>query len=147
MTQHLIAALAALALIPITDQNSARDQQGNISIQFKQFGVGLSFTPVVISPGRISLQLSSEVSELTNTGSFVLPGSQGTGLTIPALSVRRTETTVELPSGGSFELLSRLVISYFLAPSEHVDLGESESARTFINTFILPAFEAALIRS
>ena len=81
---------------------AGRDQQGNVSIQFKQFGVGLSFTPVVLSPGRISLQLSSEVSELTNTGSFILSGANGTGLTIPALSVRRAQTTVELPSGGSF---------------------------------------------
>jgi pilus assembly protein CpaC len=83
---------------------AGRDQQGNISIEFKQFGVGLSFTPVVISPGRISLQLSSEVSELTNTGAFTLQGANGVGtaVTIPALSVRRTETTVELPSGGSF---------------------------------------------
>jgi len=45
------------------------------------------------------------------------------------------------------ELLARLVISYFLAPSDHVDLGNAESARTFITTFILPAFHAALIRS
>jgi pilus assembly protein CpaC len=83
---------------------AGRDQQGNISIEFKQFGVGLSFTPVVISPGRISLQLSSEVSELTNTGAFTLQGANGAGtsVVIPALSVRRTETTVELPSGGSF---------------------------------------------
>jgi len=40
------------------------------------------------------------------------------------------------------ELLSRLVISYFLAPSDHVDLGDAESARQFISTFILPAFES-----
>ncbi len=45
------------------------------------------------------------------------------------------------------ELLARLVISYFLAPSDQVDLGDAESARTFITTFILPAFTAALIRS
>ena len=50
-------------------------------------------------------------------------------------------------SAALVELLSRLVISYFLAPSQHVDLGDTDSARTFINTFILPAFEAALIRS
>lgn len=50
-------------------------------------------------------------------------------------------------SAALVELLSRLVISYFLAPSDHVDLGDPESARTFINTFILPAFQAALIRS
>ncbi len=45
------------------------------------------------------------------------------------------------------ELLSRLVISYFLAPSDQVDLGEPESARTFIQTFILPAFQPSLTRS
>lgn len=45
------------------------------------------------------------------------------------------------------ELLARLVISYFLAPSDHVDLGNPESAATFIRTFITPAFEASLIRS
>ena len=45
------------------------------------------------------------------------------------------------------ELLSRLVISYFLAPSDHVDLGEPDSARTFIQTYILPAFQPSLTRS
>ena len=50
-------------------------------------------------------------------------------------------------SAALVELLSRLVISYFLAPSQHVDLGDPESARAFITTFILPAFDAALIRS
>ncbi len=83
----------------------SRDRDGNVTIEFKQFGVGLSFTPVVLSAGRISLQVSTEVSELTNTGSFTLQGSNNNnGLTIPALSVRRTQTTVELPSGGSFAI-------------------------------------------
>ncbi len=82
---------------------ASRDRDGNITVDFKQFGVGLSFTPVVVAPGRISLQLATEVSELTNTGSFTLSGGSTTqGLTIPALSVRRTATTIELPSGGSF---------------------------------------------
>jgi pilus assembly protein CpaC len=83
-----------------------RDQQGNVSITFKQFGVGLAFTPVVMSGGRISLQVSTEVSELTNTGAFTLSGANGNGtaVTIPALNVRRAETTVELPSGGSFAI-------------------------------------------
>ena len=45
------------------------------------------------------------------------------------------------------ELLARLVISYFLAPSDHVDLGDAESARTFIATFILPAFQPTSIRN
>ncbi len=80
----------------------SRDRDGNVTVQFKQFGVGLAFTPVVLDKGHISLQVSTEVSELTNTGAFKLAGSLGTdGLTIPALAVRRAETTVELPSGGS----------------------------------------------
>jgi pilus assembly protein CpaC len=83
----------------------SRDRDGNVTIEFKPFGVGLSFTPVVLSAGRISLQVSTEVSELTNTGAFTLQGSTSTnGLTIPALSVRRTSTTVEVPSGGSFAI-------------------------------------------
>ena len=82
---------------------ASRDRDGNVTVEFKPFGVGLSFTPVIVAPDRISLQISSEVSELTNTGSFTLSGgSAGAGLTIPALQVRRTATTVELPSGGSF---------------------------------------------
>jgi pilus assembly protein CpaC len=82
---------------------ASRDRDGNVTVVFKQFGVGLSFTPVVLSSGRISIQLSSEVSELSNTGSFLMQGAtSANGLNIPALSVRRTETTIELPSGGSF---------------------------------------------
>lgn len=98
---------------------AGRDQQGNVSIQFKQFGVGLSFTPVVLSENRISLQLSTEVSELTNTGAFTLSGGTVTdpntgqtitvpGVTIPALNVRRAQTTIELPSGGSFAIAGLL---------------------------------------
>ncbi|HEX2593203.1 MAG TPA: type II and III secretion system protein family protein, partial [Rhizomicrobium sp.] len=93
---------------------ASRDRDGNVTVQFKQFGVGLSFTPVVLSEGRISLQVSTEVSELSNAGSFTLGGGTVTntdgsitavqGLTIPALTVRRAETTVELPSGGSFAI-------------------------------------------
>lgn len=82
---------------------AGRDTSGNVSIVFKQFGVGLSFTPVVLSSGRISLQFSTEVSELTNTGAYTLTATATTSAqTIPALSVRRAESTVELPSGGSF---------------------------------------------
>jgi pilus assembly protein CpaC len=80
----------------------AKDNQGNITVEFKDYGVGLSFTPVVLSSGLISLQLSSEVSELSTAGSILLQGSAGGNLNIPALAVRRTQTTVELPSGGSF---------------------------------------------
>jgi len=80
----------------------SRDRDGNVTVAYKQFGVGLAFTPVVLDKGHISLQVSTEVSELTNTGAFsVSGGGFNNGLTIPALAVRRAETTVELPSGGS----------------------------------------------
>lgn len=65
------------------------------TIEFKPFGVGLGFTPVVLSEGRISLRVSTEVSELTQENS-----NNG----IPSLKVRRADTTIELPSGGSMVL-------------------------------------------
>ena len=68
-------------------------------IEFKSFGILLTFTPVVLSSGLISLKLSTEVSSLnfdTDLGALKIANS---GI-IPALDVRRTETTVELPSGG-----------------------------------------------
>jgi pilus assembly protein CpaC len=84
---------------------------GKISVEFKPFGVGLAFTPVVLSAGRISLKLSTEVSELTSEGAFATGDRSYVdangqtqvvrGITIPALQVRRAETTVEMPSGGA----------------------------------------------
>jgi pilus assembly protein CpaC len=66
------------------------------TIQFKKFGVSLGFTPVVLSEGRISLKVSTEVSELSTEGALV---SQN--VTIPSIRTRRADTTVEIPSGGS----------------------------------------------
>ena len=80
-----------------------RDQDGNIIIEFKPYGVGLGFTPVVLSEGRISVKVSTEVSELTNEGAL-----QVTGLSIPGLAVRRAETTVELASGESLMIAGLL---------------------------------------
>lgn len=85
-----------------------RDDKGNILIQFKPFGVRLAFRPIVLSPGRISLQLSTEVSELTNEGAFTLGGTAANALVIPALAVRRANSTVELPSGGSLMIAGLL---------------------------------------
>jgi pilus assembly protein CpaC len=82
-----------------------------ITIEFKPYGVGLSFTPVVLSEDRISLKVSTEVSELTSQGAFqgaarTVTNSDGEtqiiqGVTLPALTVRRAESVLELPSGGS----------------------------------------------
>ena len=85
------------------------DQTGKISIEFKPYGVGLGYTPVVLSGGRISLKISTEVSELSSLGAFtVAAGSASTALTVPGLSVRRAETTVEIPSGGSLMIAGLL---------------------------------------
>jgi pilus assembly protein CpaC len=70
--------------------------EGSISVEFKPFGVGLSFTPLVLSEGRISMKISTEVSELTNEGAVSLGP-----ITVPGLKVRRANSTIELPSGGS----------------------------------------------
>jgi len=120
----------------------SRDQYGNITVAFKDFGVGLTFTPVVQSENRISLQLATEVSELTNTGAFLLNGSAGNlggALNIPALAVRRAETTVELPSGGSFAIAGLLqhttkqVIDGFPGLKEMPVLGALFRSRDFQN--------------
>jgi pilus assembly protein CpaC len=72
------------------------DNNGTPSVQFKPFGVGLDFTPVVLSDGRISLRVRTEVSELSQDGALRVGSA-----VLPGLKVRRAETTLELPSGGS----------------------------------------------
>ncbi len=75
---------------------TGRDQDGNITITYKPFGVSLSFTPVVLNEGRISLHVKTEVSELSSENAVQL-----SGLTLPSIVVRRSESVMELPSGGS----------------------------------------------
>ncbi|QCI95309.1 type II and III secretion system protein family protein [Novosphingobium sp. EMRT-2] len=70
---------------------------GTTSVEYKRYGVSLSYTPTVLSNGRISMRVRPEVSELSSQGAV-----QISGFTIPGLTVRRTETTVELGSGQSF---------------------------------------------
>ena len=75
------------------------DTLGALGVTYKEFGVGLAFTPVVLSEGRISLKIETEVSELTNQGAVTL-----SGISIPALKKRQAKSTVELPSGGTLAL-------------------------------------------
>ncbi|WP_310535451.1 type II and III secretion system protein family protein [Novosphingobium sp.] len=70
---------------------------GTTSVEYKRFGVSLAYTPTVLANGRISLRVRPEVSELSSEGAVTLNGFQ-----IPALTIRRAETTVELGSGQSF---------------------------------------------
>ncbi len=75
------------------------DTSGSLSVTFKKFGVGLAFTPIVLSEGRISLKIETEVSELSNQGAVSL-----SGFSIPAIRKREAKSTVELPSGGTIAL-------------------------------------------
>jgi pilus assembly protein CpaC len=76
---------------------------GQVTIQFRDFGVSLSYTPTVLANGRISLRVRPEISELSTQGSVTLNGFQ-----VPSLTIRRTETTVELGSGQSFMIAGLL---------------------------------------
>ncbi len=76
---------------------------GSVSIEYKQFGVSLAFTPIVLANGRISMRVRPEVSELSDQGAITL-----NGFTVPALTTRRAETTVELGSGQSFMIAGLL---------------------------------------
>ena len=77
-------------------------------ISFKKFGISLNFTPVVLSEGRISLRVMSEVSELSNDNSLTISqavtATSTNSVTIPSIKVRRAETTLEIPSGGAMAM-------------------------------------------
>ncbi len=79
------------------------DSMGSLSVTYKEFGVGVAFTPTVMSEGRISLKIETEVSELTNSGAVTL-----SSISIPALKKRTAKSTVELPSGGSLAMAGLL---------------------------------------
>lgn len=78
-------------------------EPGVISIEFKPYGVGLSFIPVVLSGDRISLKVKPEVSELSSAGAIRI-----NGFDVPGIVTRRAETTVELGSGQSFMIAGLL---------------------------------------
>lgn len=80
---------------------------GEVSVQYKNFGVSLSYTPTVLSNGRISIRVAPEVSEISSNGAVIL-----NGFSIPAVSTRRAETTVELGSGESFMIAGLMQNSY-----------------------------------
>lgn len=79
------------------------DSVGKLSVTFKEFGVGVTFTPVVMSEGRINLKIETEVSELTDVGAVEL-----SGISIPALKKRKANSTVEMPSGGTLAMAGLL---------------------------------------
>jgi pilus assembly protein CpaC len=85
----------------VTCQTSTNGTVGQCapSIAFKKFGISLNFTPVVLTEGRISLRVMTEVSEVSNDNSITV-----TGISVPSVKTRRAETTLEIPSGGSMAM-------------------------------------------
>jgi pilus assembly protein CpaC len=119
------------------------DETQGITYTFDKidYGVGLEFTPVVLSPGRISLRIKTEVSEPTTDGSVPLSGGVNR-LATNVLSLRRreAETTVELPSGGSMMIAGlirddvRQVVSGFPGLSKLPVIGSLFRSRDFIRS-------------
>src|SRR5207237_6670177 len=94
--------------VPVAGAAATAGGAPTITIEFKKFGVSLDFTPTIIDAQHVSLRVRPEVSQLSNTGAVSVPISSSATVTIPALTVRRAETTVELGSGESFALAGLL---------------------------------------
>jgi pilus assembly protein CpaC len=90
------ASFLAGGEIPVPVAQSATTN--TISVEWKRFGVGLAFTPTVLSGGQINIKIEPEVSEIDTTRSVAV----GQNVTVPALTVRRASTTIELRDGQSF---------------------------------------------
>ena len=113
-------------------------------IQFKKFGISLNFTPVVLTEGRISLRVMTEVSEISNDNSITLSQSvtatSVNSLTIPSIRTRRAETTLEIPSGGSMAMAgliqeqTKQAISGFPGLSQLPVLGSLFRSRDYVNS-------------
>ena len=87
--------------IPVAQQNNT------ITIEYKQYGISLAFVPTVVGSDHISLRVRPEVSQLTTQGAVQL-GIGNSTISVPALTVRRAETSVELGSGQSFAIAGLL---------------------------------------
>ncbi|HZC95408.1 MAG TPA: type II and III secretion system protein family protein, partial [Bradyrhizobium sp.] len=106
------------------------------TVSFKKFGISLNFTPVVLTEGRISLRVMTEVSEVSSENS--LTGGAG-GTTIPSIKTRRAETTLEIPSGGALAMAgliqdqTKQAINGFPGLAQLPVLGSLFRSRDFVN--------------
>jgi pilus assembly protein CpaC len=117
------ASFLAGGEFPIPIAGNSTGGTTTITIEFKQYGISLEVVPTVLSPTRLNLRVRPEVSQLTTTGAVSVPIAGGT-LTIPALTVRRAETTVELGSGQSFAIAGLLERTSTDATNALPGLGE-----------------------
>jgi pilus assembly protein CpaC len=95
--------------VPITGSAAATGGVPTITVEFKTFGVSLAFTPTIIDANHLNLRVRPEISELTTVGEVSVPITSTQVVTIPALTLRTAETTVELGSGESFALAGLLM--------------------------------------
>lgn len=103
---------------PVPIAQTSDDNAATITIEWKEFGVGLRFTPTVLSDRRINMRLSTEVSDLDfTTGTAIM------GTTIPGLRTRRAGTTVELGDGNSFAIAGLLQSDISTVAREFPGLG------------------------
>lgn len=93
--------------VPVAGGGGANNN--TITVSYRSFGISLAFVPTVLSHGRITMRVRPEVSEISDVGAFTISnGGSGTSITVPGLTVRRAETTVELGSGQSFAIAGLL---------------------------------------
>jgi pilus assembly protein CpaC len=78
-------------------------EQGAITVEFQEFGVGLKFTPTVLSSRKINLKLATEVSAIDTTS-----GATINNITVPGVTTRRASTTIEMADGQSFAIAGLL---------------------------------------
>jgi pilus assembly protein CpaC len=98
-----------------------------VSVEFKQYGISLSFLPTVLSSGQISLHVRPEVSQLDKANGvtfFFGTANESSGIAIPGLDVRRADTTVMLGSGQSFAIAGLLQDQTTLTGNAVPGLGE-----------------------
>lgn len=119
--QGLVKVLAEPALTAISGETanflaggllptpSKVDENGNVVVDFREFGISLSFTPVVLANDQLSLRIATEVSRVADENAlpFVVPGTTSQ-VAIKGLTVRRAQSTVTLPSGGSLMIAGLL---------------------------------------
>ncbi len=138
---------------------SQRDNNGNITYEYRPFGISLAFKPIVLDKNRINLQISTEVSEVSSELTLQLPG-----ISVPSFTVRRAETTVEMASGGSLMIagliesqaiermnglpgISSVPVLGALVRSESFNRNESELLVIISAYLVEPFAEKAAVRA
>jgi pilus assembly protein CpaC len=111
-----------------------------ISVEFKKFGIGLSFTPTVLGDGLINLKIEPEVSELDPTASLLVNGIQ-----VPGLMVRRSQTTLELRDGQSFAMAGLLYTNHYRSEDQLPWIGEVPVIGTLLRSAAFQRKETDLV--